>query len=230
MKKSSNQSWDGTRTYYSPNLDRIQDLSVCQGERFDIMFNKTLRGLRRRVTKAIDPSRIGLSKDLVASYVDDKFMMVYAKYCGQFEDDEILKAQLITSLNNYARRLMRMAYNQASVNFHLQTSSLETLYDNSKEDVSLPLSLESAEEVRLLAEWKELLYAYLEPRLTPDEWLIYQAIFNPPPFIQNRGGASIEALIDYFELPRDTVSVRYITLCKTKVMQTLEEAKADLRG
>lgn len=211
--------------HFAPELRRISDLTPCNQPLFSELY-KGFRKLRRSIQRCVNPERIGLTQDLLNSFVDDKFMMLYVKYHEE-GDIDFLKAHIIKGLVNFGNRLKRMCYT-GQANFYMNTRSLEVLYDNSKEDDSFNVTYGEDDEAKLLSEWQSILYSYLEVKLTPDEFLVYHTIFNPPPFIKERGAATIENLIDFFELPRDTASMRYISYCRAKVLQTLEEAKADL--
>lgn len=204
-------------------LERLKEMGSYDLIEFNKLY-KVCTPLIRRLSKNIDNRRLNVSNDIVKSYFWDKFLYIYNKYHND-HDYEHLKAQLLVGLKKYSYKLMRDGYTRKA-EFNQTLVSFEELFDDSKEDI---MDEPSNSDYHL-----ELLNNFMKSRLTDDEFIIYQIILTPPPFIkvrmdeQSKGKLSILHLIDYFEFPRTRKAYQHFNRMKTKVMFTLEEAKIEL--
>ena len=204
-------------------LERLKDL----GDYDIIEFNKLYKvctPLIKRLTANIDNRRQNVSKDIVKSYFWDKFLYIYGKYHNQYEYEQ-LKASLLVGLKKYSYKLMREGYSMKA-GFNQSLVSFEDLFDDSKEDI-MDEPNDSDYQLNLLND-------FMRSRLTPDEYIIYQIILDPPPFIkvrmeeESKGKLSILQIIDFFEFERTRRVYRYLNDMKTKVLLTLKEAKLEM--
>ena len=214
----------------STELNRIKSITPYDQKTFNTLY-KVCSPLIRRLTKNIDARRLNISPDIVESFFWDKFLYIFNKYQAE-QSYEHLKASLITGLKKYSYRLMRECYSKQS-EFNQTLVSLDLLYDSSKEDEEGSISFLEDEDTHNAM--LDQLTMFLQERLTEDEFLIYELILDPPPFLQvrieeSRGKLSILHLIDYFEFPRNRRVYNYLNQMRNKVINTLEEAKAEFGG
>lgn len=204
-------------------LERLKDL----GDYDIIEFNKLYKvctPLIKRLSSNIDNRRLNVTPDIIKSYFWDKFLYIYGKYHNQYEYEQ-LKASLLVGLKKYSYKLMREGYSRKA-EFNQTLVSFEDLFDDSKEDV-IDEPSDGDNHLQLLNE-------FMRVRLTSDEFIIYQIILDPPPFIkirmedQSKGKLSILHIIDFFEFPRTRRVYQYLNNMKTRVLLTLKEAKLEM--
>lgn len=205
-------------------LRRLKELKDYNEVEFNKLY-KICTPLIKQLVRNIDHRRLNVSQDIVKSYFYDKFLYIYTKY-HKVHDYDRLKGDLLVGLKKYSYKLMREGYTQKA-EFNQSLVSFENLYDDSKEDI---MDEVGSEETDL-----DILNRYMREHLTDDEYIIYEIILDPPPFIairmedESKGKLSILHLIDFFEFPRTRRAYHHFNKLKTKVLLTLEEAKLDLR-
>lgn len=206
-------------------LHRLTELKPYDPEVFNRLY-KTCKPLIRRLTKSIDSRRFDVSPDIIQSYFWDKFLYVFNKYQEEY-DEERLKATLLSSLSTFKSKLLRNAYT-GQAEFNQGLTSLEVLFDNSKEFI------DDSYETQVKEEQSRKFHEYMQEHLTPDEYLVMKIQLDPPKWFLPRiadshGKLSILHLIDYFELPRNNTSIAMFSRIRKKIAQTIEQAKVDLR-
>ena len=219
--------------YQGSEIHRLQPMK----EGYDIdLFNKLYKVCKpviKNLSKQIDHRRFNLTPDIITSYFWDKMIFVFNKYYGTCSEN-ILQAKILSALSTFKNKLLRSAYgDMAKFNQHL--SKLEDLFDDSKEDTnnSSILDDDTNEYTQKLS---DILNDYMKKNLTSDELLIYEIMYNPPKYIQERvdksksGKITNLIIIDFFELPRDVTSNKYISQCRSNVKYWLDRAKYDLRN
>lgn len=203
-------------------LNRIKEVREYDEKQFNDLY-KIVMPYIKRLSYNIDERRLNITKDLVQSYFLDKFLYIYNKYHEVYEFEQ-LKANILAGLKRYSYRLMREGYTQRS-QFNQSLVSFEDLFDDSKEDIiDDPNS-----EFHL-----ELIREFMKVRLTPDEYLIWRVVIDPPHFFfermkKSKGKLSISHLMDFFEFPRNRASYKYFSNVLSKINDTQEEAKVTLK-
>lgn len=206
-------------------IHRLKEFDHYDKERFDKMY-KICKPLIRKLASNIDPRRYNVSKDILQSYFWDKFLYVFRKYQDIY-DDERLKATLLSSLGSFRNKLLRAAYTQQA-EFNQELTSLDILFDNNKE------FLDDSDETLYKEDLSIRFHRFLQERLTPDEYLLFKTMLDPPPFFKERllishGKMSALHLIDFFELPRNKKASTIITEMRRHIKQVLKSAKTEFK-
>ena len=191
------------------------------------LFNKIYKettSLRKSLVYSIDHRRYGVTSDIVYSWFDDKFILVYNKYCDQYEY-EVLKGHIINSLRTFKSRILRKAYNGEG-EFYQSLVSKDGEYDllNTLDgiiDESIP---------NVDVEEKTKLYNYLSSTLSDNAYLVAQVLLSPPPYILSRlqgnnSRISNELLLDYFELDHTNNNEDWIKKLKKEFNKAIKNAK-----
>lgn len=159
-------------------IHRLKSMGNYDKDLFERLYQKT-QSLRNSLVFSINPHYVGVSKDVVYSWFDDKFIHVFNKYCN-VHDEEVLKGHLINGLQNFKRKiLMKVKKNEDETNFYLNRIELT---DN--HDFIIPLESESDNSELLI----ELIWSFFEKHLSPEEFSIFKLTINPPSFIHKRLG------------------------------------------
>lgn len=192
----------------------------------EALFNKIYKettSLRKSLVYSIDHRRYGVTPDIVYSWFDDKFILVYNKYCDVY-DYEVLKGHIINSLRTFKSRILRKAYNgegefyQSLVSKDGEYDLLNTL-DNIIDDTT---DVDSNNKMKL--------YDYLYNVLSDNAYLVAQVLLSPPPYIlsrlqSNNSRISNELLMDYFELEHTDANEDWIKKLKKEFNKAIKNAK-----
>lgn len=190
------------------------------------LFNKIYKettSLRKSLVYSIDHRRFGVTSDIVYSWFDDKFILVFNKYCEQYEED-VLKGHIINSLKTFKSRILRKAYNGEG-EFYQSLVSKDGEYDlmNTLDNLIEDNQISYVEE-------KTKLYDYLYSTLSDNAYLVAQVLLSPPPFILSRlqgnnSRISNELLLDYFELEHTYDNEDWIKKLKKEFNKAIKNAK-----
>ena len=190
------------------------------------LFNKIYKettSLRKYLVYSIDHRRYGVTSDIVYSWFDDKFILVFNKYCDQYEED-VLKGHIINSLKTFKSRILRKAYNGEG-EFYQSLVSKDGEYDLLNTLDSIP-----EEVVKEDLEQKTKLYNYLYDNLSDNAYILAQVLLSPPPYILSRiqginSRISNELLMDYFELEHTYDNENWIKKLKKEFNKAILIAK-----
>lgn len=186
----------------------------------------------RNISKQIDCKRVGVTRDIIQSYMWDKVLFVFTKYYGTCTEEH-LKARILSSLSLFKTKLMRAAYGLGA-EFNQSLRSFEDLFDDSKEDYSPIDSVSDEEGSELKSKMLNIVHNYIEKNVDPDTALIWEVILYPPEYIKdlmekkNYSKVTNEMLIDFFDLPKSTNSMRFISNCRDNIQYWTERAKKEL--
>lgn len=151
----------------------INRLKEFQGdinpELFNELFNK-VQPLKKRLVYDIDEKRIGVSKDIIDSWFDDKFMFVYQKYFKKY-DKEVLLGHLLNSLKRFKYRILRRAYQD-----HIENNILNLDYTLTH---IVPDETEVGDKELLI----QIVSEFFKARLSQESYLIFQVELQPPLYI-----------------------------------------------
>lgn len=206
-------------------LHRLQPMREDYSTELFNKLYKVCKPVIRRLSKQIDCKRFDLTEDIIASYFWDKMLFVFNKYYGTCSDEH-LKAKILASLSTFKNKLLRSAYSeQASYNQNL--SKLEDLFDDSKE------LIDDSESEKSKQEMMDMMYSYMKDHLSVDAYLVFETLMIPPPFIQERVKASGHVthllLVEFFDLPRNKNSVRFISELRSDIQYWQERAMEELK-
>lgn len=206
-------------------LHRLQPMQ----DGYDVeLFNKLYKVCKpviRRLSKQIDCKRFDLTEDIISSYFWDKMLFVFNKYYGTCSEEH-LKAKILASLSTFKNKLLRSAYSEQAV-YNQNLSKLEDLFDDSKE------LIDDTESEKTKQEMMDMMYKYMKGHLSVDAYLIFEVLMTPPPFIQERVKASGHVthllLVEFFELPKNKNSVRFISELRSDIQYWQEKAMEELK-
>ncbi len=198
-------------------------------EVYDVeLFNRLHRiccPVIKRLSKQVDCKRFNLSEDIINSYFWDKMLFVFNKYYGTCSEEH-LKARILSSLSTFKNKLLRSAYTEQA-EYNQQLHKLDDLFEDSKELVDD--TEYNANKNHLI----ELVNNYMKDRLSSDAYLVFEAITTPPPFIKERvkDGHRITnlLLIEFFDMPRNKSSVRYLSELREDIQYWTEKAAKELK-
>lgn len=173
---------------------------------FDKLY-KLCKPIIKNLVRQIDCKRLGITSDIVESQFWDKMIYVFNRYYGEV-DEEHLKADIFRSLSTYKNKILRSAYGEvAEINKGM--ASWEDLFDDSKE------MMDDTDAQDAKSEMLRKVYDYMRKHLSLDAQLVFEVLVTPPPYIKERikEGQRITnlLLVDFFELPKNRVSVKYFS-------------------
>ena len=179
----------------------------------------------KKLSKQVDCKRFNLSEDIISSYFWDKMLYVFNNYYGTCSEEH-LKAKILASLSTFKNKLLRSAYTeQAEYNQHLH--KLDDLFEDSKE------LEDDTEEYHNKSYMIDLVNDYMKAKLSSDALLVFEAITTLPPYIKERvkEGQRVTnlLLIEFFDLPRNRSSVRYLSELREDIQYWIEKASNELK-
>lgn len=187
---------------------------------FNELYKETEQ-LRRTLVYQIDSRRYGVTKDIVQSWFDDKFLFVFNKHFQNMERD-ILKATLINSLRNFKMRILRKAYSEEG-EFYNTSVTIDGEFD------IMNTIKENVEEVN---ENSKLLDDYMKKYLSDNAYIIFRIQIDTPPYIisrlaNNNSRISNDLLIEYLDINKGSYdkSIRYVKNLKKEINKCIESAK-----
>lgn len=209
-----------------PELHRIKPLDNYDEKTFAKLY-KLCKPVIKNLVKQIDCRRYNVSKDVINSYFWDKMLFLFNKYYNESEGDmEFLKAHILRGLTTYKYHLLQDAYTERAEYFQSLTS-LDVLYDNNKEDISLENDSNYKEELF------KILWDYMDKHLSPDAILVFECLITPPTFLLEktdncRVRITNSMLAEFFNLGKSKTSIQYISDLRHDVEYWEQRAMKDL--
>ena len=192
-----------------PELHRIRPLKEYDEKVFAKLY-KLCKPVIKNLVKQIDCRRYNVSKDVINSYFWDKMLFLFNRYYEESEGNvEFLKAHILRGLSTYKYHLLQEAYSERAEYFQSLTS-LDELYDNNKEDVTIDDDSTYKEELL------KTLYDYMSQHLSPDAILVFECLMTPTSFLlektdNGRVRITNAMLAEFFNLPKAKTSIQYIS-------------------
>lgn len=192
-----------------PELHRIKPLEKYDEKIFAKLY-KLCKPVIKNLVKQIDCRRYNVSKDVINSYFWDKMLFLFNRYYEESEGNvEFLKAHILRGLSTYKYHLLQEAYSERAEYFQSLTS-LDELYDNNKEDITIYDDSQYKEELL------NILYKYMNKHLSPDAMLIFECLMTPSDFLlektdNGRVRITNSMLAEFFNLPKAKSSIQYIS-------------------
>lgn len=193
---------------------------------FDQLY-KISKPVIRRLSSQIDTNRFNVTRDIIESYFWDKMLYIFNKYYGTCTEEH-LRARILGGLSTFKNHLLHSAYTERA-NFNQSLHSFEDLFENSNEDKDILDETETPQSGMF-----KLVNEYMMKNLYPDAQLVYEALYFPPPFIREYPGykegrrITNKMLLEFFDLPKDTASEKYIKELRSDVDYWVERAKQDI--
>jgi len=188
---------------------------------FNRIYQET-KPLRKKLSSNIDTRYYGVSRDIIESWFDDKFILVFNKHFDN-KDPNILKGYIITSLQNFKNRVLRKAYIKEG---QFYSSRIELDSEHSFTNFIPDDSTSFTDENIFL----ELSMKFMKDQLTTDAYFLLNTQLNPPPFLLDKMKKStskitVLQLLEYFGLINTNKNRKYISKLKKEIEITKIKAK-----
>jgi len=189
-------------------------------ELFNKLYKETEQ-LRKSLAYNIDPRYYGVSKDIIVSWFDDKFIHVFNKHCDN-KDPDVLKGFIINSLQTFKYRILRKAYTKEA---DFYTSAIELEGEN-----NLINYLPDKEDNTNGEIFFNLVLEFFKKELSDDAYLLLQLQLNPPPYLLNRikksnSNIPIKLILEFLGLEDINKNVKYIRELRKDILMATEKAK-----
>lgn len=205
-------------------IHRLKVMQENYDEKLFLKLYKLVKPVIRNLVRSIDSRRFNISSDIITSQFYDKMLYVFNKYYGKV-DEEHLKANIFRALATYKNHLLKYAYNDRA-EFNQSLKSFEDLFDNDKGDIE-----DDGTEALAKEEMLTMVNNYMKDKLSPDALLVWECITTPPPYIENNakfGKITNTLLVEFFDLPRNRNSVRFIGELKEDIDYWVNRAREEL--
>ena len=228
---------ESIRKAEGPELHRLKAFVNYNPEDFNKMYIE-VKPLINSLSYQINLKLFNVSRDIIKSYFEDKFLYVYNKYQADYDHSK-LKGVIIKSLKTFKNKLLSKAYGEEA-KFNLNTARFEDMKldrvkeegEEEEEDMN-PENDDWDIEDEPYDEDRDLLkkaIRYIKNSLTEDEYLIFTIEMDPSEYfkrrmVKSRGRLTVEQLIEFFELPHTRKSREFITRIRRKIKKVIEEAK-----
>lgn len=216
MGRSRQNNNDGSE------LHRLKTMGEYDKDCWDRMY-KISKPVIRNLVRQIDYKRFRVTPDIIASYFWDKMLYVFNKYYGTCEEEH-LKARILGSLSTFKCHLLKAAYGERAE--HNQSIyQIEDIFNGVEfEDDSVSAKAKS--------EMLDMMYKYMRANLNDDAYLVFEVLMAPPPYIKERCKESNRItnllLIDFFELPKNRTSMKYLSGLREDIEYWENKAKEEL--
>lgn len=191
------------------------------------LFNKLYKeteSLRKSLTWGIDHRRYGVTKDIMDSWFDDKFIFVFNKHCMEMEPN-ILKGFIISSLQQFKNRVLRQAYSKKA---ELYTNQIEL-----EGEYNMINYIPDKSDITNNDLFFGLVLEFFKKELEEDAYTILQLQLNPPPYIINRLKKSnstipVPLILEFLGLDNIPKNIKKVRNLRKQIQLTIEKAKVEL--
>lgn len=186
---------------------------------FESLYKET-GNLRRSLARGIDPRILGLTPEEVYAEFNIKFIFAFQKYHDK-HDYEVLKGHIITALQQYKTRLLKISLTQ-KYQIVKNSDPIEGVLNLSSEE-------EDYEKERRLTAIVE----YMQKNLSPQAFIIFCIDTEPPVFIKNRmeelekkphSRIPAELIAEYLEWGESSDSLKLISKLRAEVRNEIKLA------
>lgn len=187
-------------------------------ELFNQIYKQTSQ-LRNSLIYSIDHRRLGITKDILKSWFDDKFIYVFNKYYGEKEPN-ILKGYIISSLMTFKKRVLIKAYED---NIYQNQVTIDSEYDLIN---IIPDSSEPTHDETVVG----IIIDFMKNHLTTNAYELFRVELNPPPYLLQRLKNSnskipIPLLIEFFNLCNNQQTYNYIRKLRREIQEATYKAR-----
>lgn len=199
-------------------IHRLKPMKDGYSEELFNQIYKEVQPLKHKLISNIDHRRLGVSRDILESWFDDKIIYVFNKY---FEDKpETLKGYVLSSLSMFKNRVLKKAY-QADI--HENLVELE----GEKELINIIPDENEKDEAELFL---DLAHAFMEKALTENALLVYELQLNPPPYILKRlknpnSRIPTSLLAEFLDLGESRDSLEYLNDLREEINMAIKQAR-----
>lgn len=191
-------------------------------EIFNLIYQE-VEPLKKSLSNQIDHRRLGISKDVLQSWFDDKMLFVYNKHFQEMEPD-VLKGFIINSLQRFKYRILRKAYGDEAefISSHVELEGEEFSYIN-----IIPDRQEESDHDIFMG----IVIGFMKDKLSKEAYELFSLQLNPPPYILSRlkkcsSRIPTSLLLDYYGLPKSKEG--YFKKLKREINKTIKMAKKEL--
>lgn len=204
-------------------IHRLKEMKEGYSEElFNKLYQET-RLLRKSLANQIDCRRYGVTKDIIESWFDDKFILVFNKYFED-KDPDMLKGYIINSLKTFKYRILRKAYNNEGL-FYCSMVELE--------GESHLINVIPNEDSRPTDDiFFNLALEFMKRNLSDNAYVLFQIQMTPPPYIVQRlpkhnSRIPNTLIAEYlgFDNEDDSYINKFIKSLKKEINITLKSAK-----
>lgn len=204
-------------------IHRLKEMKEGYSEElFNKLYQET-RLLRKSLANQIDCRRYGVSRDIIESWFDDKFIFVFNKYFEEKEPD-MLKGYLINALKTFKFRMLRKAYNNEGL-FYCSLVELE----GESELINI---IPNEETIPTSDVFFNLASEFMKKNLSDNAYMLFQIQMSPPPYIIQRLNKHNSRIPNFlvaqylgFDNMDDNSIDRFIKSLKKEINLTLKSAK-----
>lgn len=208
-------------------LHRLNEMPANYNEELFNRIYKETRQLRKSLANQIDNRRYNVSKDIILSWFDDKFIFTYCKYF-QEKNPDLLKGYIISSLQFFKNRILRKAYGGEA---EIYSNIIDLSTDGAQRLINI---IPDNTEIDNKDLFLELCINFFKEKLSQDAFFLLDLQLNPPSYIQerasNRFKISSELLAEYLGLPNGKESIQYINQLKEEISYYTKEAREYFSG
>lgn len=191
-------------------------------EVFNIIY-QDVEPLKYSLANQIDHRKLGVSKDILLSWFDDKLLFVFNKHYHD-KDPDVLKGYIINSLRTFKYRILRKAYNE-------EAQFLDTVVPLEGEEFPLINIIPDKNEESDHEVFMGIVTNFMKDKLSDEAYFLYDLQINPPIYILNRLKKSSSRipttlLQDYLGVTDDKLPI--LKKLKKEISKTIKMAKEEL--
>lgn len=192
-------------------------------ELFEKLY-KEITPLKKKLTYEIDHRRYGVTRDIIESWFDDKFIFVFNKHFRDYEEGH-LKGTIINSLKTFKLRVLRKAYSNEGV-FYSNTVELEG-------ESMLINYIADKSDITTGELFMDMTTEFMRKELSDNAFMLLNLQLNPPPFILNKLNRSnsnipVDLILEYFSLDNISKNIKLIRNLRKEINNAIEKAKLEL--
>lgn len=190
---------------------------------FNRLYSET-KQLRKKLAWEIDHRRYGVTKDIIESWFDDKFIHVFNKHCHE-HNPNVLKGFIISSLQRYKYRILREAYSKKA---ELYTNTIEL-----EGEYNMINYIPDREDIPNSELFFGLVLEFFKKNLNDEAYVLLQLQLNPPPFILSKIKKSnspipTKLILEFFGLDNIPKNIKYIKSLRKDIANAIEKARKEL--
>lgn len=197
-------------------IHRLQPMKPNYPKELFEKLYKEVRPLIKALAYQIDNRRYGVSRDVIESWFDDKFIFVFNKHFDN-KEPEVLKGFIINSLRTFKYRVLRKAYSKEA---DYLTSVVNIGDDDYLMNIIPDDSLRDTHSI-----YYDLMDQFMKDKLSDNAYILLSVQLNPPPYILSQLNKQNSRIPDNLLSEYLGVSVRVIKNLKSEISKAIKSAK-----
>lgn len=155
-------------------IHRLTEMQTGYDRNLFNTLHEKLTPLKNSLVNQIDHRRLGVTREELLSYFDDKFIFVFNKYFGKVNSN-VLQGYLINSLQTFKFRLLRKTYQK---NYELYQNIIRL------DDLPNAQGIKDDDENRTL--FVDLALSFMKKSLTQEAYKLLELELYPPIYITSK--------------------------------------------